>query len=140
MPVMSASRLFEQWVKAINQGDTLGAQKLFAPKAVLEEIGTGRTMKKEEIPAAVFLGWRAVFPDAFGKVIRIIASRNQAAGEIIWTGTHKGELMGKPTTNQKVTVHAVAILTAEGGLITHLRHCVDIAGMMKQLESTPKPA
>jgi steroid delta-isomerase-like uncharacterized protein len=140
MPVMNASRLLEQWIKAFNQGDALGAQKLFAANAVLEEIGTGRTMKKEEIPAAVFLGWRAAFPDASGKVIRIIVSRNVAAGESVWTGTHKGELMGKTATNQKVMVHAVAIITAEDGLITHLRHYVDIAGMMKQLEAAPKPA
>jgi steroid delta-isomerase-like uncharacterized protein len=111
-----------------NRGDVEEAQKLFAPKAV-----------QEEIPA-VFQGWRNTFPDAAGKVSRIIASRNVAAGEIVWTGTHKGELMGKPATNQKVTVHAVAILTAEGGLIRHLRHYVDIAGMMKQLEAAPKPA
>jgi hypothetical protein len=47
--------------------------------------------------------------------------------------------MDKPATNQKVTVHAVAILTVENGLIKHLRHYIDIAGLMRQLEAAPKP-
>ncbi len=139
MALLSATQLLEQWVITFNRGDVEGSQKLYAPNATQEEIGTGRTLKKEEMPA-VFQGWRSAFPDAAGKVTRVIASRNVAAGEIVWTGTHKGELMGKPATNQKVTVHAVAILTAENGLIKHLRHYVDIAGMMKQLEAAPKPA
>jgi steroid delta-isomerase-like uncharacterized protein len=139
MATLNANQLLEQWVLTFNRGDVEGAQKLYAPNAVQEEIGTGRKLKKEEIPA-VFQGWRNAFPDAAGKVTRVIASRNVVAGEIVWTGTHKGELMGKPATNQKVTVHAVAIITAEGGLITHLRHYVDIAGLMKQLEAAPKPA
>lgn len=139
MAALNANQLLEQWVSTFNRGDVQGAQKLYAPNAVQAEIGTGRKLKKEEIPA-VFQGWRNAFPDAVGKVTRIVASRNVAAGEIIWTGTHTGELMGKLATNQRVTVQAVAILPAEGGLITHLRHYIDVAGMMKQLEAAPKPA
>ncbi|MCI0692663.1 nuclear transport factor 2 family protein [candidate division KSB1 bacterium] len=76
MAILSATQLLEQWVMTFNRGDVEGAQKLYAPTAVQEEIGTGRKLKKEEIPA-VFQGWRNAFPDAAGKVTRVIASRNE---------------------------------------------------------------
>ncbi len=139
MAALNATQLLEQWVLTFNRGDVEAAQKLFAANAVLEEIGTDRKLKKEEIPA-VLQGWRAAFPDAAGKITRVIANRNLAAGEITWSGTHKGELMGKPATNQAVTASTVAILTADNGLITYLKHYIDVAGMVKQLEAAPKPA
>lgn len=46
--LMNANQLLEQWVLAFNRGDVDGAQKLFAPNAVQEEIGTGRKLKRKK--------------------------------------------------------------------------------------------
>ncbi len=134
MATMNAVQLLEKWVDTFNRGDVDGAQKLYTLNATLEEIGTGRKLMKEEIPAS-FQGWRTAFPNASGKAVNVISSRNQAVGEIVWSGTHKGEFMGKPATNHDVTVRAVVILFAEAGFIRYVRHYIDIAGLMKQLEA-----
>ncbi len=133
MALINSTLLLQQWVEAFNRGDSTCAQQLCAPNAVLEEIGTERALHKEEIPA-LFQAWRSAFPDAICTVTKAVASRNHIAAEIVWRGTHLGEFMGKSATHRKMMVQAALFLTAEGNAIKHLKHYVDIAGMMKQLE------
>jgi hypothetical protein len=45
MAALNATQLLEQWVMTFNRGDVDGTQKLYAPNAVQEEIGTGRKLK-----------------------------------------------------------------------------------------------
>ena len=134
----NAGELLEQWVSTFNESKWDEGEALFAPNGVTEEIGTGRTSNAKE-GVEIAKGWRAAFQDARGQVENRIVSGNQAAGEILWTGTNSGSLNGMPATNKRVQVRAVAVLTEEGGKIARLRHYIDVAGMLTQLGAMPQP-
>ena len=132
----TASELLDQWVSTFVESRWEEGQRLWAAGGRSEEIGTGRTFGAEE-GVAVAKEWKAAFPDARGTIENRIESGDQVAGEILWTGTNTGSLMGRPPTGKRVQVRAAAVLRAEGGKIAHLRHYLDVAGLMQQLGVAP---
>ena len=130
------SELLEQWVATFNEARWDDALNLSADDAVEEEIGTGRTLNRQESLAAA-KAWRAAFPDARGQLVNRLISGSQAAGEIVWQGTHRGELNGMPPTGRAVRVQAAVFLEERGGKIARARHYIDVAGMMAQLGVAP---
>lgn len=134
----TASQLLDQWVGTFNDGKPEAFEAQTAPNAVSEEIGTGRRMNVAEATAGG-KAWRAAFPDARGVIENRIVAANQVAGEIVWRGTNTGSLNGMPPTGKAVEVRAVAIMTEEGGKMAHVRHYIDVAGMLTQLGVIPGP-
>lgn len=132
----NASELLDQWVSTFNNAQWEAGERLFAPKGVTEEIGTGRTSNPKE-GIEVGKAWRAAYPDAKGVIESRVVSGNQAVGEVIWTGTNSGSLNGMPPTNKRVNVRAAVVVTEEGGQIARVRHYIDVAGMLTQLGVTP---
>jgi predicted ester cyclase len=55
------------------------------------------------------------------------------------TGTHKGEIMGIPPTNKKVTVSLIVIDRFAGGKIVEDNGQFDALGLMRQLGLDPTP-
>ena len=127
-----AKELLEQWVGAFNDSQWDAGEALWVPDGMLEEIGTGRTTNVKQSTENA-KGWRAAFPDARGQIENVLEAGNQAAGEVVWTGTNSGSLMGKPPTGKRVTVRGAVVLREDGGKIKHVRHYLDVAGMMAQL-------
>jgi len=72
-------------------------------------------------------------PGCAGSIVHKIAADKQVAGEIVWEGTHRGELNGIPPTGRAVRIEAALFLEAKGGRIVRARHYIDVAGMMAQL-------
>jgi steroid delta-isomerase-like uncharacterized protein len=136
--VATASELLDQVVSTFNNAQWDEADRLNTDDSVLEEIGTGRRLNRQENTANA-RAWKAAFPDARGVIENRLVAGNQAAGEIVWTGTNTGSLNGMPPTGKPVRVRAVFVLTEEGGKIARARHYLDIAGMMSQLGVAPPP-
>ncbi|HEV8634485.1 MAG TPA: ester cyclase [Chloroflexota bacterium] len=134
----TASELLDQVVSTFNNAQWDEADRLNTDDSVLEEIGTGRRLNRQENTANA-RAWKAAFPDARGVIENRLVAGNQAAGEIVWTGTNTGSLNGMPPTGKPVRVRAVFVLTEEGGKIARARHYLDIAGMMSQLGVAPPP-
>jgi steroid delta-isomerase-like uncharacterized protein len=134
----NASELLDQWVQTFNESKWQAGEQLFGPNGVAEEIGTGRVMTVSE-GTEVSKAWRTAFPDAHGVIENRLVAGNQAAGEILWSGTNTGSLNGMAPTNQKVQVRAVAIVTEQDGKIAKVRHYIDVAGMLTQLGVMPQP-
>ena len=132
----TASELLDQWVSTFSESKWEEGQRLWAAGGRSEEIGTGRTFGPEE-GVAVSKEWTAAFPDARGTVENRIAAGDQVAGEVVWTGTNTGSLNRMPPTGKRVQVRAAVVLRAEGGKIAHLRHYLDVAGLMQQLGAAP---
>jgi steroid delta-isomerase-like uncharacterized protein len=133
---MSASELLDQFVSTFNDSDWEAGERLVVPGSVSEEVGTGRTFTPQQGTENA-KAWKAAFPDARGTIENRIVAGNQAAGEVVWTGTNTGTLNGMPPTGKRVRIRAVVTLREEGGKIAFLRHYIDIAGMMAQLGVTP---
>lgn len=132
----SASELLDQFVSTFNDSDWEAGERLAVPGSVQEEIGTGRRLSPQEATQNA-KAWKVAFPDAHGTIENRIVAGNQAAGEVVWTGTNTGVLNGMPPTGKRVQMRAVVTLREEGGKITFLRHYLDIAGMMVQLGMLP---
>ena len=129
------SELLDQWVATFNEARWDDALNLQAEDAIKEEIGTRRRMNRQESLEAA-KAWKAAFPDARGSIVHKLAADNEVAGEIVWEGTHRGELNGIPPTGRAVRVEAAVFLQEKGGKIVRARHYIDVAGMMAQLGVT----
>jgi steroid delta-isomerase-like uncharacterized protein len=134
--VSTASELLDQAVGTYNEAQWEEADRLLTDGFVLEEIGTGRRMNRQEYLAGA-KAWKAGFPDGHGVIENRIVAGSQAAGEIVWIGTNTGPLDGMPATGKGVRFRAVFILTEEGGKIAHARHYLDIPAMLSQLGVEP---
>lgn len=132
----NASELLDQWLSAFVEGRHEDGTKLFNPDGVVEEIGTGRTTGVQEASANA-QAWKAAFPDVTGTIENRIVAQNQAVGEIVWSGTNSGSLMGRPPTGKLAKVRAAVVLREQNGKIAHIRHYLDVAGMMAQLGGAP---
>ncbi|NUP13249.1 MAG: SnoaL-like domain-containing protein [Polyangiaceae bacterium] len=81
------------------------------------------------------------FPDLKLTYTRVVGKGNLAVAEWVFTGTNKGEHMGKPATNKKVGYRGASVLTfAPDGRVKHETVYFDMGTMMGQLGLGPKGA
>jgi len=79
------------------------------------------------------------FPDMHVTLDDMVAEGDKVAARTTWTGTHKGEFMGVPPTNKKVTFSLIVIDRFAGGKIVEDHGQYDALGLMRQLGLVPTP-
>jgi steroid delta-isomerase-like uncharacterized protein len=79
------------------------------------------------------------FPDNHFSIDDMIAEGGKVAVRYRITGTHKGEFMGIPATNKKITLWAIEIDRIDGGKFVEGWISFDTLGMMQQLGLAPTP-
>jgi len=79
------------------------------------------------------------FPDLHFTIDDMVAEGDKVVMRITMTGTHKGEYMGAPPTNKKITIRAIAIERFAGGKIVEEWGQTDTLGLMQQLGLAPTP-
>jgi len=80
-----------------------------------------------------------VFPDIHFTIDDMVVEGNKAVVRYTNTGTHKGEFMGIPPTNKKVTMWAIGIDRIAGGKFVESWGRYDTLGFMQQLGLVPTP-
>jgi len=83
--------------------------------------------------------WYDAFPDMHVTIDDMVAEGDKVAVRTTWTGTHKGEIMGIPPTNKKVTFSLITISRIAGGKIMDDHGQFDALGLMRQLGLVPTP-
>jgi predicted ester cyclase len=83
--------------------------------------------------------WYDAFPDMHETIDDMVAEGDKVATRVTTTGTHKGEFMGIPPTNKKVTVSGIVIDRFAGGKIVEDNGQFDMLGLMRQLGLDPTP-
>jgi predicted ester cyclase len=83
--------------------------------------------------------WYDAFPDLHVTIDDMVAEGDKVAIRTTWTGTHKGEIMGIPPTNKKVTFSLIVIDRFAGGKIVEDNGQFDALGLMRQLGLVPTP-
>jgi steroid delta-isomerase-like uncharacterized protein len=78
-------------------------------------------------------------PDIHWTIDDMVAEGDKVAARTTWTGTHKGEIMGIPPTNKKVTVSGIVIDRFAGGKIVEDNGIFDMLDLMRQLGPVPTP-
>ena len=110
--------------------------KMFATNCVLHS-ATG-----EDVQGLKELKKRAsehggAFPDTHIIINDMIVEGNKAAVRYTVTCTHKGELMGIPATNKKLTMSVIEIQHFAGVKLVESWEMSDTLGMMQQLGAVP---
>jgi predicted ester cyclase len=100
-----------------------------SPDASYEELATQRKTQGPDEIVELSKGWRKAFPDARGTITRVVESGDSVVLEIVWEGTHRGDLEGPmgttPATYKKVRVPAVQVVTFRGEKVAATRHYFD---------------
>jgi len=73
------------------------------------------------------------FPDMHVTIDDMVAEGDKVAMRVTMTGTHKGEFMGVPPTNKKVTFSLIAIDRFAGGKIVENHGEYNALDVMRQL-------
>ena len=77
------------------------------------------------------------YPDLRWAIEDIIAEKDKVVACWTLSGTHKGDYMGVPATNKKVSVGGITIHHIAGGKIIDSHTNWDALGMMQQLGAVP---
>src|SRR5207245_10321894 len=108
-------QLAKQNVEAFGKGDWAGFKAPLSEDSIYAELATQRRVQGPDAIVELSKGWREAFPDAKGTITKAVESGDTVVLEIIWEGTHTGELksaMGPiPATYNKVKIPAVEVAT-----------------------------
>jgi steroid delta-isomerase-like uncharacterized protein len=130
-------RFFEEW----NKGKATGIaviDKTVATNCVFHH-GTGEDIRGHEAIKQYMSGLYNSFPDNQMTLDDVIVEGNKAAIRFTFTGTHKGEFMGIPPTNKKVTGSIIEIHRIADGKVVEIWQRLDTLGLMQQLGVIPMP-
>ena len=124
-------RLFEQFNKG-KLAAMAAIDELFATNIIYHGGGGEEIRSIKEYK-------QATSPDIHFTIDDMVAEEDKVAARITMTGTHKGEYMGAPPTNKKITIKAIVIERFAEGKIVEEWGQTDTLGMMQQLCVVPTP-
>jgi len=81
----------------------------------------------------------SAFPDTHFTLDDMVVEGGKVAVRFTFNGTHKGEFMGRPPTNKKVTMWGIRIDRIAGGKFVEGWERSDTLGFMQQLSLIPTP-
>jgi steroid delta-isomerase-like uncharacterized protein len=145
MSVRDLKALYRHFYAEFNKAAAQGRAKAFTMARYDEiyatdcvfHVATGedmRGLKELKKRASEHIG---AFPDSHITINDMIVEKNKAAVRYTVTCTHKGELMGIPATNKKLTMSVIEISRFAGGKIVESWEMSDTLGMMQQLGVIP---
>ena len=83
---------------------------------------------------------REGFPDLAVSVEDIIAEGSKAVGRVRMSGTQRGEFMGMPSTNKKIDIQVIDIVSIRDGKVSEHWGVTDEMAMMVQLGVVENPS
>jgi steroid delta-isomerase-like uncharacterized protein len=128
-------QIARRFADAFSTGDTTILEEVVAEDLADPHPAPGQRPGRQAVIDAVGM-LRAGFPD-----LAVTIEREVAAGDIVVqygaiTGTHTGELMGRPATGKRATFAYMDMHRIVNGRIVEICHVEDFAGMLRQLGLT----
>ena len=120
----------------ISQGNVDTFDELASPN-VIEHEDLGDLPRTGEGVKQMFAMFRAAFPDLRGTIDDLIVEGDKVVVRATWTGSHKGEFMGIPPSDQFVTFKVIDILRIENGKIAEHWGLSDNMALMQQIGAIP---
>ena len=134
---LDLGRLFCDHIEKFNKADWPALRACMTPNAVYHEPATGRKIQGPDAYIDLLQDWKNAFSDLCGEVTQTIVRENCVVTEIVWKGTHSGNLstpMGDiPATHKPVTLCAAEVTEFEGDMIKETRHYFDMLNMLQQI-------
>ena len=107
--------------------------ELISPSHALQAPTLSGSSVGPEAYKGQILRFLAGFPDLRFTVEDTVTEKDKVVACWTFSGTHKGDFMGVPPTNRKVSVEGMTIHHLAGGKIMDSNTNWDALGMMKQL-------
>ena len=137
MAVQTAVDVLRENIEAFNAGDEERFKATLAADAVYREFGTQRTVEGRDEIGKLTFEWKQSFPDAHGTVTSISETAEGAVAEILWEGTHSGDMETPsgtiPASGKQVHIPASMVVTIEGGKVKEDRHYFDMMTLLQQI-------
>jgi steroid delta-isomerase-like uncharacterized protein len=130
--------LVRRWVEAFNEGDHEAVDELLADSYVRHDPNSPEVRGPEEEKQLIAM-YRAAFPDLHFTIEDMVAEDDRVATRLGISATHKGELLGIPPTENRLSFTAMEIYRLKEGKIEEQWVNVDTLGMMQQIGAIPVP-
>jgi steroid delta-isomerase-like uncharacterized protein len=129
-----AMRMYNE---VISQGDLAALDDMIHDDFVEHEEMPGLPTDKSA-PAAFVTMFRSAFPDLQASVEDILQDGDKLVVRARMSGTHKGEFMGMPPTDNKFDIQAIDIVEFRDDKVIAHWGVIDAAAMMGQLGVAPE--
>ena len=127
--------------KVFSQGNLDLVDELLSPNYVLHDPGIpgGELRGPEGFKNQWVSMFRTAFPDLQLSIEDQVAEGDKVVTRYTGRGTHQGELMGIPPTNNEAVVSGMIMSRVSGGRVEEEWNNFDALGMMQQLGLIPPP-
>lgn len=144
MSVQETTRIDDACIAAWNSHDPDKFVSYCSDNIVWHDVSNPQPVKGKEGARRYFQGWLNAFPDLTIRVKNRLATDDQVADEIEFSGTDKGPLQGPPgtpsipPTGKKVNnAKGTYFARIESGKVVEVHTYPDTAGLMTQLGVVP---
>lgn len=118
---------------AINSGDLDRFDDVISDDFIEHEEFPGLPTRGPESVKEQLAVFKTAFPDLQMKADDVLADGDRVVVRGTMTGTHRGEFMGAPPTNNNVSVQFIDIIEVHDGKATEHWGITDGAALMQQL-------
>lgn len=144
MSIQDNLKLDEEEIAAWNAHDVERAVAIFPDNVIWHDTGSPQPLKGKDALRQYLQGWFSAFPDIKITVTNRVATEDQVASELEFTGTNNGALQLAPgatipATGRKVNGKGTYFVHFKDGKPVEVHSYPDLAGMMMQLGLMPMP-
>lgn len=144
MSIQDNLKLDDEEIAAWNAHDAERAAAVFPDDIVWIDAGSPQPMHGKDALRQYLQGWFTAFPDIKITVTNRVATEDQVASELDFTGTNSGDLQLAPgatipATGRKVNAKGTYFVRFKDGKPVEVHSYPDLAGMMMQLGLMPVP-
>ena len=132
--------LIVQFVEELfNRGNMGIVGEIFAPDFIeREQLPPGIPNGREGVKVLTTM-LRSAFPDFKATIDDILAEGDKVVIRMTWSGTQKGEFMGVPATDKRVSFGVIDIIRITNGKLVEHWGQMDSMSLMQQLGAIPAP-
>ena len=134
-PELDHKETYRRIIDAISQGDPDALEPLIAPDVVDHNPFPGQAPGLPGIKQWL-ASVRSSLPDLQGSVEDVVAEDDRLAARVTWHGTHRGDLMGVPPTNERIAMTAFHHMRFEAGRVAEWWGVADLVGALRQIGAT----
>ena len=127
-----------RWVEAFNEGNLDAVDELLTDSYVRHDPNSPQVRGPEEEKQLIAM-YRSAFPDLHFTLEDMVAEDDRVATRLGISATHKGELLGIPPTENRLSLTAMELYRLREGKIDEQWVNVDTLGMMQQIGAIPIP-
>jgi steroid delta-isomerase-like uncharacterized protein len=139
MSVENNKAIARRFVQVWGDGNLDVVDELAAPSLVVRYPTIPQVIQGSRAFRHVLAGFRSAFPDSALRVEEEIAEGEKVVIRWSFSGTHKGDILGVPPTDKKVTWTGITIYRIVDGKVVEEQGEEDFAGFFRQVGLVRQP-